>query len=151
MPDNASFSPPGDKAEQEQGEEFRPKFGADGLIPAIVCDAESGDLLMVGHMNPAALSRTLETGEAHYWSRSRSELWHKGATSGNVQKVIEIATDCDQDALMLKVRVAGHGATCHTGHRSCFYRSVKQDGETARLIFKERDRLFDPTEVYGKP
>ncbi len=143
------FPQPGDKSEQESGAQLAPKFGPDGLVTAVVCDAASGTLLMVGHMNDLALSRTLETGEAHYWSRSRDELWHKGGTSGNVQKVIEIATDCDQDALLLKVEVAGHGATCHTGKYSCFYRKIVYENGKALLQNDGGKPLFDPDEVYG--
>ncbi len=142
------FPLPGDKSEQESGTSFSPNFGSDGLITAIVCDATSSALLMVGHMNAAALMRTLETGEAHYWSRSRKELWHKGATSGNVHKVISLATDCDQDALLLMVEVSGHGATCHTGQVSCFYRNVLFDNGKAALQPNGAKPLFDPKEVY---
>lgn len=148
MPDKL-FQLPGTKSELESGEIFTPKFGADGLVTAIVCDAKDGQLLMVAHMNDLAILRTLETGEAHYWSRSRNELWHKGKTSGNVQKVIEISTDCDQDALLLKVEVEGHGATCHTGRLSCFYRSVVFEAGKAILKDKGGKPLFDPGEVYG--
>ncbi len=144
------FPLPGNKHQQESGDEFAPKFGADGLITAVVCDASSGALLMVAHMNDLALSRTLKTGEAHYWSRTRGELWHKGGTSGNVQKIIEISTDCDQDALLVKVSVSGHGATCHTGHKSCFYRIVETNGDETRLTLADDEVLFDPDEVYGR-
>ena len=129
-----SFSPPpSDKAQLEEGGAFTPRFGADGLITAVVTDAGDGTLLMVAHMNAQALALTLETGIAHYWSRSRNELWKKGETSGNFQRVEELRTDCDQDAVWLKVSVAGDGATCHTGRRSCFYRIVETDGLSARL------------------
>ena len=129
-----SFSPPpSDKAQIEEGSAFTPRFGADGLITAVVTDAGDGALLMVAHMNAQALALTLETGIAHYWSRSRNELWKKGETSGNLQRVEELRTDCDQDAVWLKVSVAGDGATCHTGRRSCFYRIVETDGLSARL------------------
>ena len=129
-----SFSPPpSDKAQLEEGGAFTPRFGADGLITAVVTDAGDGTLLMVAHMNAQALALTLETGIAHYWSRSRNELWKKGETSGNFQQVEELRTDCDQDAVWLKVSVAGDGATCHTGRRSCFYRIVETDGLSARL------------------
>ena len=122
--------PPSDKTELEEGESFSPKFDANGLLTAVVTDADSGELLMVAHMNADALSLTIRSGIAHYWSRSRKSLWKKGETSGNLQSVIELRTDCDQDALWLKVRVAGDGATCHTGRRSCFYRSLRlSDGE----------------------
>ena len=129
-----SFSPPpSDKAQIEEGSAFTPRFGADGLITAVVTDAGDGALLMVAHMNAQALALTLETGIAHYWSRSRNELWKKGEISGNFQRVEELRTDCDQDAVWLKVSVAGDGATCHTGRRSCFYRIVETDGLSARL------------------
>jgi len=123
-------TPPTDKAALEEGNRFTPKFDANGLLTAVVTDADSGELLMVAHMNAEALALTLETGIAHYWSRSRKSLWKKGETSGNLQSVIELRTDCDQDAVWLMVRIAGDGATCHTGRRSCFYRSVRlSDGE----------------------
>ena len=128
MPELRFPSPPATKAELEEGNEFTPRFDSQGLITAVVTDAEDGALLMVAHMNAEALAKTLETGIAHYWSRSRSTLWKKGETSGNVQHVVEIRTDCDQDALQLSVRVAGDGATCHTGRRSCFYRNVSLEG-----------------------
>ena len=147
MPDNL-FPSPGTKSELETGDIFTPKFGADGLITAVVIDSKDGQLLMVAHMNDLAIHRTLETGEAHYWSRSRNELWHKGKTSGNVQKVIEITTDCDQDALLLKVEVDGFGATCHTGQRSCFYRTVVLDDGKAILKSEGNKPLFDPERVY---
>ena len=129
-----SFSPPpSDKAQLEEGGAFTPRFGADGLITVVVTDAGDGALLMVAHMNAQALALTMKTGIAHYWSRSRNELWKKGETSGNFQRVEELRTDCDQDAVWLKVSVAGDGATCHTGRRSCFYRIVETDGLSARL------------------
>jgi len=124
------FAPPSaDKVELEEGTLFTPRFDANGLVTAVVTDADDGTLLMVAHMNAEALAKTLQTGIAHYWSRSRSTLWKKGETSGNEQHVVAVSTDCDQDAILLKVRVAGHGATCHTGRRSCFYRDVRvEDG-----------------------
>ncbi len=114
----------GSKTELEEGSVLAPRFGADGLITCVTVDAKDGEVLMVAHMNDAALAKTLETGEAWYWSRSRQELWHKGATSGQVQTVVEMRVDCDQDALLLKVRVGGDDGCCHTGRRSCFYRIV---------------------------
>jgi phosphoribosyl-AMP cyclohydrolase len=123
----------GPKRDIEEGADFTPRFDADGLI---VCIARAADLdiLMVAYMNAEALRLTLETGEAHYWSRSRREIWRKGATSGQTQKVLEIRTDCDQDALLLTVEAGGDGGACHTGRRSCFYRRVSgRDGES--LIF----------------
>ncbi|MCZ8041751.1 MAG: phosphoribosyl-AMP cyclohydrolase [Beijerinckiaceae bacterium] len=106
----------------EEGTTFAPRFDANGLVTCVTTDAATGELLMVAHMNAQALARSIETGEAWYWSRSRGELWHKGATSGQVQTIVEMRVDCDQDALWLKVQVAGDGGCCHTGRRSCFYR-----------------------------
>lgn len=123
---------------------FQPGFDAHGLIPAIVTDARDGTLLMFAYMNAEALRLTQETGIAHFWSRSRQALWKKGETSGEVLKVAEILTDCDQDVLQVKVIPQGRGAACHTGRRSCFYRRV--EGE--RLIFVDETRLFDPKTVY---
>lgn len=108
----------------EETTELRPRFGADGLVTAMVEDADTAETLMLAHMNPEALERTLSTGIAWFWSRSRSELWEKGATSGNRLRVTEMLVDCDQDAVLLRVRVEGDGVACHTGRRSCFYRSV---------------------------
>ena len=130
------FVAPGTKTEVEEGRAFTPRFGADGLITCVTADAGSGAVLMVAHMNAEALARTLATGEAWYWSRSRGELWRKGATSGQTQTVVEMRVDCDQDALLLKVRVGGDGGACHTGRRSCFYRRVAlrpAPGEPAAL------------------
>jgi phosphoribosyl-AMP cyclohydrolase len=129
-----SFPAPGPKAELEEGTVLSPRFGADGLITCITTDAVTGEILMVAHMNAEALARTLETGEAWYWSRSRGELWHKGATSGQIQTVLEARVDCDQDAVLLKVKVAGDGGCCHTGRRSCFYRKVETSGAGPRLV-----------------
>lgn len=141
-------SPSTDKAVLEEGAAFSPRFDADGLITAVVTDARDGVILMVAHMNAETLSLTLETGIAHYWSRSRAKIWKKGETSGNLQSVVEMMTDCDQDVLLLKVKVAGHDATCHTGRRSCFYRSVvNQDGEISLKIV-DSDRHFDPEILY---
>jgi phosphoribosyl-AMP cyclohydrolase len=122
------FPGPGSKAELEEGHVLTPRFGADGLVTCVTADAETGEVLMVAHMNAEALAKTLQTGEAWYWSRSRGELWHKGATSGQIQSVVEMRVDCDQDALLLKVRVAGDGGACHTGRQTCFYRVVRRDG-----------------------
>jgi phosphoribosyl-AMP cyclohydrolase len=135
----------------EEGHELAPKFDADGLMPVVTTDAESGELLMHGYMNAEALTRTIETGEAHYWSRSRAVLWHKGATSGLVQKVKEIRIDDDQDAVWLRVDVQG-GASCHVGYRSCFYRSVPVGADSdapVALNYEETEKVFDPVEVYG--
>lgn len=119
-----AFAPPGDKIELEESDRLTPRFGPDGLVTCVITDAGTGEVLMVAHMNADALARTIETGEAWYWSRSRGQLWRKGETSGQVQTVIEMRIDCDQDAVWLKVRVGGDGGCCHTGRRSCFYRTV---------------------------
>ncbi len=136
----------------EEGTDLAPKFDADGLLPVVTTDANSGDVLMLGYMNAEALARTIETGEAHYWSRSRETLWHKGATSGLVQKVVDMRIDDDQDAVWLSVEVAGSGASCHVGYRSCFYRSIPT-GSAPRpeleLTYRESDKTFDPQDVYG--
>ncbi|MDQ6437954.1 phosphoribosyl-AMP cyclohydrolase [Mesorhizobium sp. LHD-90] len=124
--------PSSDKRLLEGGAIFSPRFDAAGLVTAVVTDADNGTLLMVAHMNTEALSRTIETGIAHFWSRSRASLWKKGETSGNFLRVTEMRADCDQDAIWLRVKVAGDGATCHTGRRSCFYRVVDYtDGEVS--------------------
>lgn len=120
-----SFPSAASKTELEVGATLAPRFGNDGLVTCVALDADTGEVLMVAHMNAAALARTLETGEAWYWSRSRAELWHKGATSGQVQTVVEMRVDCDQDAILLRIRVGGDGGCCHTGRRSCFYRVVR--------------------------
>jgi phosphoribosyl-AMP cyclohydrolase len=129
---------------------FQPRFDAAGLVTCVATDAETGDVLMVAHMNEEALRRTVETGDAWYYSRSRKALWRKGESSGQVQRVVEMRTDCDQDAVWIKVEQ--RGAACHTGRRSCFYRAVtKGEGGEARVAFVDADRLFDPAEVYKKP
>jgi phosphoribosyl-AMP cyclohydrolase len=134
----------------EEGAELAPKFDERGLIPAVTTDYQTGELLMHGYMNAEALERTIETGEAHYYSRSRQALWHKGATSGLVQRVRELLIDDDQDCVWLRVDVAG-GASCHVGYRSCFYRRVPIGaGEgPIRLVFTGGEKIFDPQEVYG--
>lgn len=143
--------PPSDKHALEEDTHFTPKFDEKGLLTAVVTDARDGELLMVAHMNAEALVLTLETGIAHYYSRSRGKIWKKGESSGNLQGVREIRTDCDQDAVWLKVEVAGHDATCHTGRRSCFYRSVSLSGDAARLDITDNHRHFDPDAIYGGP
>ncbi|MCO6186311.1 phosphoribosyl-AMP cyclohydrolase [Rhizobium sp. L1K21] len=141
-------SPAKDKAALEEGAAFTPKFDVNGLVTAVVTDERDGELLMVAFMNAEALSLTLETGIAHYYSRSRRAIWKKGETSGNLQTVKELRTDCDQDAIWLKVSVAGHDATCHTGRRSCFYRvATFKDGD-AKLEIADDERHFDPEDVY---
>ncbi len=140
-----------DKKTVEDGDLLMPKFDQDGLIATVVTHADTSEGLMVGYMNEEALKRTIETGEAWYWSRSRQSYWKKGETSGQVQKVREILTDCDQDALVLKVIVEGNGATCHVGYRSCFFRKIvsSEDG-VVRLERVESEKVYDPNEVYGK-
>jgi phosphoribosyl-AMP cyclohydrolase len=123
-----------DKAAIEEGAEFRPRFDRDGLITCVTIDAADGAVLMVAHMNAEALARTLETGIAHYWSRSRQALWRKGDTSGQTQRVLDIRTDCDQDALLMRVSPGGDGGACHTGRRSCFYRVVRPEDGGATLV-----------------
>jgi phosphoribosyl-AMP cyclohydrolase len=144
------FSPRLSVEQVEAGTELAPKFDAEGLIPVVTTDAANGDVLMLGYMNAQALAKTIETGEAHYWSRSRQCLWHKGATSGFVQTVVEMRIDDDQDAVWLRVRIEG-GASCHVGYRSCFYRSVPvgADASGVALRFVEQEKAFDPQVVYG--
>ena len=141
--------------EVEEGRYLSPKFDADGLIPVTTTDYKSGDVLMHGYMNKEALKKTIETKEAHYWSRSRKEIWHKGKTSGFVQKVKEIRIDDDQDSIWLTVDI-GDGSSCHVGYRSCFYRSIPLgEIDNARKIemkFEEKNKKFDPEKVYkGQP
>ena len=124
-------------SEREEGVAFAPKFGADGLATCVAIDAKRGDVLMVAHVNEAALRATLETGVVHYWSRSRGALWRKGDTSGQTQTLVELRVDCDQDAFLAFVTVAGDGGACHTGRRSCFYRRVETNGGAARLALVE--------------
>lgn len=143
------FALRGGKVEVEEGESFSPKFDADGLIPAMAMDAATKEPLMLAYMNEESLRRTLELGEAVYWSRSRKEFWHKGATSGHIQRIVEIRTDCDQDALVLFVEQIGAGA-CHTGRGSCFYRKVTADGGgQVKLAPTGGGKSFDPAKVYG--
>lgn len=131
----------------EEGNELAPKFDENGLIVCVTTAAGTGEVLMLGYMNQEALEKTIATGEAHYWSRSRKVLWHKGATSGLVQKVKEMRIDDDQDAVWIAVEIPGD-ASCHVGYRSCFYRAVplKKDGP---LEFREDKKMFDPKQVYG--
>ena len=130
----------------EEGTAFTPRYDGAGLIPAIVVDAASGETVMLAWMNAEALAATLATGEVHFWSRSRGRLWRKGETSGQVQRLVEMRTDCDQDALLVKVEVGGAGAVCHTGRATCFYRAVG-DGGTLRMV--DGERRIDPAAVYG--
>ncbi|HEY5567621.1 MAG TPA: phosphoribosyl-AMP cyclohydrolase [Gammaproteobacteria bacterium] len=147
------FAPRRSIEQVEEGTDLAPKFDERGLIPAVTTDYASGELLMQGYMNAEALERTIATGEAHYFSRSRQALWHKGATSGLVQKVRELLIDDDQDCVWLRVEVNG-GASCHIGYRSCFYRRIPlgegaQPGGAAKLEFTTTEKVFDPAEVYG--
>jgi phosphoribosyl-AMP cyclohydrolase len=139
-----------EKSDIEEGTRLLPKFDADGLITAVATDAATGEVLMVAHMNAEALAKTIATGDAHYFSRSRKKLWRKGEESGHTQRVIEIRVDCDQDAVWLRVEQTGPGA-CHTGRRSCFYRAVPlgQSGE-ATLEFRDADKAFDPVDAYKR-
>jgi phosphoribosyl-AMP cyclohydrolase len=134
----------------EEGSELAPKFDEHGLIPVVTTDLATGEVLMHAHMNAEALAETIRTGEAVYWSRSRKVLWRKGATSGLVQKVRELRIDDDQDAVWLRVEVAGSGASCHVGYRSCFYRVVPTGAAAGQpLQFAESEKTFDPKAVYG--
>ncbi|MDX1513145.1 MAG: phosphoribosyl-AMP cyclohydrolase [Gammaproteobacteria bacterium] len=149
---DAAFAARNSIEQVEEGEELAPKFDEQGLIPVVTTDHQSGEVLMHGYMNEEALRRTIETGEAHYYSRSRQCLWHKGATSGFVQRVRTILVDDDQDAIWLRVEVDG-GASCHVGYRSCFYRAIPvgqiPEASPVKLRFTESERVFDPREVYG--
>ncbi len=133
----APRSAPGETSDREESLAFEPKFGPDGLAICVTIDASRGDVLMVAHMNEAALRATLTTGAVHYWSRSRGALWRKGETSGQTQRLVELRVDCDQDAFLALVEDGGDGGACHTGRRSCFYRRVETDGDAPRLAFVE--------------
>ena len=137
--------------EVEEGKYLEPKFDENGLIPVITADFKNGDILMHGYMNDEALKKTIETKEAHYWSRSRKEIWHKGQISGFVQKVKEIRIDDDQDSIWLSVDI-GNGASCHVGYRSCFFRSIPlgkiKNTQELEMEFKEKEKIFDPKKIY---
>ena len=151
--DQRSFPVAGSKQELEEGNVFTPRFNDDGLIPAIVTDATTGEVLMFAYMNAEALFLSIETGEAHFFSRSRGKLWRKGEDSGNVLKVGSLRTDCDQDVLWLGVDIGGHGAACHTGRKTCFYREVALSdsrGQAVSLTEVVSDKAFSPAEVYGR-
>lgn len=149
------FAPRRSVAEVEEGRALAPRFDAQGLIPAVVTAHCDGQLLMLGYMNAEALRRTLETRQAHYWSRSRQCIWRKGETSGLIHHLVTMRVDDDQDALALEVTVAGSGASCHVGYRSCFYRAVEMEpaaGLPYALRFIEANKIFDPEETYaGQP
>ena len=141
--------------EVEEGKFLSPKFDSQGLIPVITTDSKTGEVLMHGYMNTEALKKTIETKEAHYWSRSRKSIWHKGKTSGFTQKVIQIRIDDDQDSVWLSVDI-GNGASCHVGYKSCFYRSIPlgkiDQSEKVEMKFEEKEKKFDPEKVYkGQP
>ena len=141
--------------EVEEGKFLSPKFDSKGLMPVVTTDYKNGDVLMHGYMNKEAFKKTIETKEAHYWSRSRKALWHKGKASGFIQKVTDIRIDDDQDAIWLKVDI-GNGASCHVGYKSCFYRSIPlgkiKSAKNIKLKFKEKKKKFDPNKVYkGQP
>ena len=145
------FPAPLSKTESEEGTVFAPRFDADGLLTVVATSAKTGEVLMFAYMNADALARTIETGEAHYWSRSRRRLWRKGEESGNIQRVVEMRIDCDQDAIWLKVEQQGKDAACHTGRKSCFYRAVPLGaslGGGVSLRFVDAERQFDPQTVY---
>ncbi len=138
--------------EIEEGNTLSPKFDKNGLIPCVTTDSVTHEVLMVGYMNAEALVKTIEVGEAFYFSRSRQEVWHKGKTSGLKQKVKEIRIDDDQDSIWLSVDVGGAGASCHVGYKSCFYRSIPSEKEInldLELKWEEQEKVFDPKEVYG--
>ena len=142
-------------ADIEEGNLLSPKFNNDGLIPVITTDFKTKEVLMQGFMNSEALKKTIETKEAHYWSRSRKEVWHKGETSGFVQKVVEMRIDDDQDSIWMSVDI-GDGASCHVGYKSCFYRSITlgkiENTDKVKINFKEKKKKFDPEVVYkNKP
>tara|TARA_A100000164_G_scaffold339214_1_gene334071 strand:- start:278 stop:745 length:468 start_codon:yes stop_codon:yes gene_type:complete len=141
--------------EVEEGRFLSPKFDSQGLIPVITTDSKTGEVLMHGYMNSEALKKTIETKEAHYWSRSRKSIWQKGKTSGFIQKVIQIRIDDDQDSVWLRVDI-GNGASCHVGYKSCFYRSIPlgkiDQSEKVEMKFEEKEKKFDPEKVYkGQP
>ena len=137
-----------DRNDAEEGLSFQPKFDANGLVTCVATDVVTSDVLMVAHMNEEALRKTIATGEAWYYSRSRKALWRKGETSGHVQRVVELRLDCDQDAVW--IRVEQTGAACHTGRHSCFYRKAEGADGGARLSFVDAERQFDPNAVYRK-
>jgi phosphoribosyl-AMP cyclohydrolase len=149
MAEESIFAPRTSTEAVEEGLGFAPKFDADGLVTCVATDARNGEVLMVAHMNAEALRKTVESGEAWYFSRSRKRLWRKGESSGHVQRIVEMRVDCDQDAVWIKVEQAGPGA-CHTGRRSCFYRAVALGKPgTATLEFRDAEQTFDPTTTYA--
>jgi phosphoribosyl-AMP cyclohydrolase len=147
---STSFSNPATLSHEqlEEGTIFAPRFDAFGLVTVVTTEVGTNQVLMLAHMNAEALSLTLETGIAHYWSRSRGKIWKKGETSGELQQVVELRTDCDQDAIVLIVNQTGRGAACHTGRKSCFYRKVELIDGTPKLQDLGLPQLFDPNQVY---
>jgi phosphoribosyl-AMP cyclohydrolase len=139
-------------SDAEESLTLTPRYDADGLVTCVATDAASGELLMVAHMNAEALAKTIASGEAWYFSRSRRALWRKGESSGHTQRVVELRVDCDQDAVWIRVEQSGPGA-CHTGRRSCFYRAAPlgQTGATVTLEFRDAEQAFDPAKTYNKP
>jgi phosphoribosyl-AMP cyclohydrolase len=149
-----TFAARGTNRDIEEGPSFAPKFDSDGVLAAVATDVDTGDVLMLAWMNAEALALTIATGHAHFYSRSRGRLWKKGEESGNVLEVVEIRTDCDQDAIWMKVRVSGAGAACHTGRKSCFYREIPlRSSDLAGLQMRAigGGPVFDPTLVYSAP
>jgi phosphoribosyl-AMP cyclohydrolase len=152
-PPQALFRSPGTTSELETSTVVTPKFDAGGVLAVVATDADSGEVLMLAWMNDEALALTMKTGVAHFWSRSKRRIWRKGEESGNTLSVVEMRTDCDQDAIWLRVRIGGHGAACHTGHRTCFYRRIpvasSADPSDLKLEAAGTPRAFDPASVYG--
>jgi len=148
--ETALFPKPASADTLEQGLVLTPRFDGNGGIAAVATDADTGEVLMLAWMNAEALALTIRSGEAHFWSRSRGRIWKKGEESGNVLKVVELRTDCDQDAVWMRVRIAGHGAACHTGHRTCFYRAIPVGGGSSEVTMQHAGtpRAFDPADVY---
>jgi len=148
--DSGTFTKPGSPEDLEAGMKLTPRFDGAGGIAAVATDADTGEVLMLAWMNAEALALTITTGEAHFWSRSRGRIWKKGEESGNVLRVVELRTDCDQDAVWMRVRIAGHGAACHTGHRTCFYRTIPVgSGDVpGTMEHAGTPRAFDPGSVY---
>lgn len=148
--ETGTFAKPGSPDDLEAGMKLTPRFDGAGGIAAVATDADTGEVLMLAWMNAEALALTITTGEAHFWSRSRGRIWKKGEESGNVLRVVELRTDCDQDAVWMRVRIGGHGAACHTGHRTCFYRAIPvgSGGASGALEHAGTPRVFDPGTVY---
>jgi phosphoribosyl-AMP cyclohydrolase len=149
-----AFAAPGSNHEVEDGLALTPRFDAAGVIAAVATDARSGEVLMLAWMNAEALALTIRTGEAHFWSRSRGRIWKKGEDSGNILRVVEMRTDCDQDAIWMRVEPGGHGAACHTGHQTCFYRRIPVGDAAGHALggleHAGTPRAFDPAAVYGQ-